>query len=138
MTVTEPTEVFVSLMQSDGRLDGRLPVDASVDAAGEAGEEVPETTADVEDDDGGGGGGGGGAAAAPVPAAVKSDPMGPINHSIRFVVVRKPRRHHTRVWELDPSEIVADSDASTFANKFPQREVTKGSIQLDPRFTCVV
>ena len=55
------------------------------------------------------------------------------NHSIRFVVIKKPRNYTTRVWELDPSETLADSTRASFSNIFPQREVTKGSIKIDPR-----
>jgi len=55
------------------------------------------------------------------------------NHSIRFVVIEKPRNYATRVWELDPSETLADSTKASFSNIFPQREVTKGSIKIDPR-----
>lgn len=128
VTASKNTEMFISLMQSDGRLAGRMPENENAAAAADAEDEEEnlEKEKQTEDADSGGGRG---------KAPVKVDPLGPINHSIRFVVIRKPRNHHTRVWELDPSEIVADSDASSFANKFPQREVTKGSIQVDPRFT---
>jgi hypothetical protein len=185
--VAKPTEVFISLLQSDGRLDGRLDGVGVIDDdlpdyanEPEGGEEevVPGTEATspsaagspsaaaaaaaaaaggaVDDgiNTGPGSSSSPSAAAAtspsnnnnnnnnrsnsgkPVLAGVKkADPVGPVNHSIRFVVIRKPRNYATRVWELDPSELVADSDASSFTNKFPQREVTKGSINLDPQFT---
>ena len=56
------------------------------------------------------------------------------NFPVAFEVVRmrKTPDHHPRCWELDPSELVADSASATFSSRFPQREVSKGSIRLDP------
>ena len=55
------------------------------------------------------------------------------NFAIDFVVIKKPLNFSTRVWEEDPSEIVGSASGSNFANRFPQREVSKGSIKLSPK-----
>jgi hypothetical protein len=49
------------------------------------------------------------------------------NHSIRFTVTALKKTHKGRLWHEDLSEIVADSDAATFSQRFPQREVTFGA-----------
>ncbi len=35
-------------------------------------------------------------------------------------------------------QVVADSSAATFSQRFPQREVTHGNIALDPRMAYIV
>jgi hypothetical protein len=60
------------------------------------------------------------------------------NFAIDFTVVRKPKAWATRVWEEDPSEVVAKAGRSNFASQFPQREVSKGSIQIDSRYAYYI
>lgn len=60
------------------------------------------------------------------------------NVAIRFVVLRQPRNSRSRVWEEDPSEIVADSSKANFANAFAQREVSHPSVVLDPAYSYIV
>eukprot|EP00753_Platysulcus_tardus_P008548 PLAT16095.1.p1 GENE.PLAT16095.1~~PLAT16095.1.p1 ORF type:complete len:894 (-),score=525.29 PLAT16095.1:252-2933(-) len=60
------------------------------------------------------------------------------NNSINFVVLRQRRRNKGRLWEQDPSEVVADAASASFSSRFPQREVTKGSIKLLPRYNYIV
>ena len=55
------------------------------------------------------------------------------NFPVAFEVVRmRKTAEHPRCWELDPSELVADSASATSRPRFSQREVSKGSIKLDP------
>mmetsp|Transcript_16174 Transcript_16174/g.21413 ORF Transcript_16174/g.21413 Transcript_16174/m.21413 type:complete len:978 (+) Transcript_16174:224-3157(+) len=57
------------------------------------------------------------------------------NYPIAFEVCKmRKNAEHPRVWEKDPDQVVADSAASNFASRFPQREVSKGNIKLEPGF----
>eukprot|EP00941_MAST-03F_sp_MAST-3F-sp1_P005723 g5723.t1 len=60
------------------------------------------------------------------------------NFSIDFTVVKKPLSWQTRVWEEDPSEVICKASDSNFASKFPQREVSKGSVVIDYKHTYFI
>jgi len=58
------------------------------------------------------------------------------NYPISFEVVKMRKNvDHPRVWEKDPDDVVADSAAANFASRFPQREVSKGNIKIEPGFS---
>jgi hypothetical protein len=60
------------------------------------------------------------------------------NVSINFVVMRQKKTVQGRMWEQDPSEVVADASAANFSYNFPQREVSKGNISLSPKYNYIV
>jgi len=57
------------------------------------------------------------------------------NVAVSFVIVRKPHNWKSRIWELDPSEVVGDASKSNFSTRFPQREISKGKIILLPKYS---
>jgi len=85
LTVTEKTNVYISLMQRDRRMAG------------------------VRD-----------------------------NASINFVVLRQRKNATGRAWVQEPSDVVADASRANFSYNFPQREVSKGNIELSPKYKYIV
>lgn len=125
-------------LQSDGRLEGRLSQQREIKET-KGDDNNNGNSGEVSDDDDNGSEDASLAAITAIkPPKIKPDPASPDNHSIRFVVIRKPRNHHTRIWEQDPTDVVADSRGSSVATIRPQREVTKGSIIVDPKYSYFV
>lgn len=60
------------------------------------------------------------------------------NASINFVVLRQKKSKPGRAWEQDPSEVIADASKANFSYNFPQREVSKGNIELSPKYRYIV
>ncbi|CAM9181791.1 unnamed protein product [Heterosigma akashiwo] len=58
------------------------------------------------------------------------------NYPIAFEVIKMRKNpDHPRAWEKDPDQLAADSNAANFSSRFPQREVAKGNVALEPGYS---
>ncbi|CAM9184574.1 unnamed protein product [Hapterophycus canaliculatus] len=57
------------------------------------------------------------------------------NYRVAFQVVKTKRcTTHKRIWEQKQDDIIADSLEATFSSSRGEREVTRASVKLDPRY----
>ncbi|CBN74523.1 conserved unknown protein [Ectocarpus siliculosus] len=57
------------------------------------------------------------------------------NYRVGFEVVQTKRHTtHKRIWEQKQDDVIADSHENTFGSTRSEREVTRASVKLDPRY----